>query len=162
MAPSGAIRRIGPHRGPFLLLASILFLVWPPFYLAWTLFLYFAVWTAWLPHGKRVLFVTSDSPVWQEYLNRGVLAKIRGQTIVLNWSQRNERPLVSLRKAVFHHFGGRREFNSMAVVFLPFRRAKIFRYYEPFRAYKHGRPEAVKKLTSDLLSRCGIDDRTMS
>jgi hypothetical protein len=48
--------------------------------------LYGLVWVLWLPKGKDILFVSSDSPIWQEYMATQVLPQIQERAIVLNWS----------------------------------------------------------------------------
>jgi hypothetical protein len=41
-------------------------------------------------------------------------------------------------------------------VFPLFRRAHVFRFYKPFRDLKHGHPQAVEMLSSELLLLLGI------
>src|SRR4051812_41806510 len=48
------------------------------------------VWLLWLPRSKRLLFIYSNSSIWQSYLEAHILPVIREQAIVLNWSQRRE------------------------------------------------------------------------
>ena len=50
----------------------------------------------------------------------------------------------------FGYFGGHRSFNPMAVVFRPFRIGRSFRFYEPFREFKHGKKEALAKMEREL------------
>ena len=75
------------------------------------LFLHVAVWLCWCARGRYVLLVYSDSPVWQEYVERELIARLV-------------------------------DFNPLAVVFRPLRLARRFRFYQPFREFKHGKPEA--------------------
>ena len=51
-------------------------------YLGYGLLLHMVVWIHWLPRGKHVLFVTSDSPVWSEYIEREILRQIEPQAAV--------------------------------------------------------------------------------
>ena len=55
----------------------------------------------------------------------------------MNWSQR-KRWRFSIARLAFHHFGGNREFNPIAVVFRPFRRTRTFRFWLPFKELKVG------------------------
>jgi hypothetical protein len=64
---------------------------------------------------------------------------------VLNWSQRSNWNRWSLPVLCFRHFGGDREFNPMAIVFRPFRKARVFRFWRPFRDRKHGTPSALQE-----------------
>jgi hypothetical protein len=52
----------------------------------------------------------------------------------------------------FRYFGGYRAFNPMAIVFRPFRLARKFRFYEPFRDFKHGKTEAVLNMERELFA----------
>src|SRR5580765_2178967 len=90
--------------------------------------LYLLVWALWLPKGKDVLLVYSDSPIWHEYMTTQVLPLVQPRAFVLNWSERKRWPRLSLPVSVFHSFGGGREFNPMVIVFRPFGRAKSFRF----------------------------------
>src|SRR4029434_4504982 len=82
--------------------------------------LHILIWIFWCARGRDVLCVYSDSPIWHDYIEQRLLPPIRHRAVVLNWSQRKRwRP--SLARTAFHHFGGNREFNPLAVVFRPFR-----------------------------------------
>jgi hypothetical protein len=113
--------------------------------------LHILIWTLWCLRGRDILFVYSDSPVWHDYLEQRLLPPIRHRAVVLNWSQR-KRWRFSLAKAAFRHFGGYREFNPLAVVFHPFRRTQKFRFWRPFRDWKHGRPAALIQMERDFFA----------
>ncbi len=134
---------------PFLLAIAMLGLT---LYLLWGLWLHLAVRLFWLPRGKNVLLVYSHSPLWQDYLESRVLPRLEGRAMILNWSERKKwERRFSLPVLIFHYFGGRREFNPLAVVFHPWRWGKTFRFFQPFRELKHGKPEVLEKMTADLL-----------
>jgi hypothetical protein len=44
--------------------------------------LYMLVWLLWLPHGKDVLFVFSDSPVWRDYMAQQVLPLVQDRLLL--------------------------------------------------------------------------------
>jgi len=69
----------------------------------------------------------------------------------LNWSERRQWPY-SLPVALFRFFAGGREFNPLAVVFQPLAWPRRFRFYGPFQAFKHGRPQEVEEMRRDLLN----------
>ena len=98
--------------------------------------LYALVWLLWLPRGKDVLLVHSDSPIWHEYITTQVLPLVQPRAFVLNWSERKRWPRLSLPVVVFRSFAGRREFNPLVVVFRPFARARYFRFWQPFQDLK--------------------------
>ena len=111
--------------------------------------LHILIWTFWCLRGRDILVVYSDSPIWHDYIEQRLLPPIRHRAIVLNWSRR-KRWRISLARAAFHHFGGYREFNPLALVFCPLRRTRKFRFWQPFRDFKHGRSEALRKMEKDL------------
>lgn len=136
---------------PLMLLGLLL-------YLPSLLGTYIFVWTLWLTRGKDILFVYSDSPIWQEYMTTEILPRVRSRAIVLNWSERNKWSWWWLRVQAFRLFGGNREFNPMVVWFRPFRRAQTFRFLRPFEDWKHGYKEPVERLTQGMLSALSVED----
>lgn len=119
-----------------------------------SLVVYLSVWSLWSTRGVRLLFVHSNSPVWQDHIQKEILPHLPERSIILNWSERKKwRP--SLAAMVFHHFGGYRDFNPLAVVIRPFRRAKVFRFHEAFAEWKHGKPEALTKMESEFFATLG-------
>jgi hypothetical protein len=115
------------------------------------LVLYALIWVLWLPRGKDVLLVYSDSPIWHDYMTRQVLPLVQERAVILNWSQRSRWPKWSFSVHVFRSLGGREEFNPMVAVFRPFRRAKLFRFWSAFKDWKRGYTEPVERLRSALL-----------
>jgi len=111
--------------------------------------LHILIWTFWCLRGRDILFVYSDSPIWHDYVEQRLLPPIRHRAVVLNWSRR-KRWRISLARAAFHHFAGYREFNPLALVFRPLRRTRKFRFWQPFRDFRHGRPQALRKMEKDL------------
>ncbi|HEY6466577.1 MAG TPA: hypothetical protein VIY69_11335 [Candidatus Acidoferrales bacterium] len=111
---------------------------------------YALVWVLWLPKGKNVLYVSSDSPIWKEYMETEVFPLVANRAIVLNWSARSEWPHWSLAVRVFRTFGQRRDFNPMVIVFRPFQRAKVFRFFAAFGEWKDGNTAPIERLHRDL------------
>jgi hypothetical protein len=114
------------------------------------LLLHLALWLIWGPLGRRVLFVYSNSPVWQEYIEQNVLPRLPETAVVLNWSERRNWNRWTLSYLAFCFFGGSREFNPLAVVIQPLRRAKCFRFWKAFRDFKHGNLQALAKVESEF------------
>jgi hypothetical protein len=114
--------------------------------------LYLLVWLLWLPKGKDILFVYSDSPIWHEYMTTEILPLVERRAVVLNWSERSRWPLWSLGVSVFRRFGGGRDFNPLVVLFRPLRRARTFRFWQAFKHWKRGHREPVERLRQELLS----------
>lgn len=113
------------------------------------------IWSWWCLRGRDILFVYSDSPIWQDYIEQHILPHLGERAVVLNWSHRS-RWHFSLARMAFYHFGGCRQFNPLGVVFRPFGRTHTFRFWQPFRDFKHGYPEALHKTESEFLRLIGI------
>ena len=113
--------------------------------------LHLAIWWSWCRGGRDILLVYSDSPVWRVYVEQRILPQVTGRAVVLNWSQRAKWRL-SLARMAFAHFGGSREFNPLAVVFRPFGRTRTFRFWRPFRDFKHGNPAALDQVEREFLA----------
>jgi hypothetical protein len=114
------------------------------------LVLYLLVWMLWVPNGKNTLLVYSDSPVWHDYMTEQVLPLVKDRAIILNWSERSTWRHWRLTQQVFYSFGGRREFNPMVIIFRPFRRAEVFRFWSAFKEWKQGHAGQVEELTNRL------------
>ncbi len=154
-APKNRKRRSDYLGALLLVVLSPLIIVAIASYLLTGLSLHLAIWCCWCSRGRYALFVYSDSPIWQEYIEEHMLPRLGEHAVVLNWSHR-KRWRSTLAVLAFRYFGGHREFNPMAVVFRPFHLTRRFRFYEPFRAFKHGRTEAVTKMEREL---CDLVDR---
>jgi hypothetical protein len=132
---------------PLLLVIAVWFALW-------RLGLLFSVWIFWCAKGRNVLFVYSDSPNWKEYVETNILSRFDNTVVVLNWSNRSKWK-TSLAKLVFQHWGGRREFNPLGVVFKPFHRTRVFRFHKAFMDSKHGKSENLKKLEAEFFAKLG-------
>ena len=109
------------------------------------------IWLLWIPRGKDVLLVYSDSPIWRDYMRTQVLPLVQERAVVLNWSERKSWPRWSAAHSAFRSFGGGREFNPLVVVYRPFRRAQCFRFFSPFKDWKRGNTEPVERMRQDLI-----------
>lgn len=112
--------------------------------------LYVLVWILWTTRGKDVLLVSSESPIWHDYMQSEVVPLVRDRAVVLNWSQRKTWDKWSLSVQVFYSFGGRREFNPLVVLFRPFRQARVLRFWSAFKDWKHGYTQSVEALRREL------------
>lgn len=124
------------------------------FFLMSTVGLHIAIWSWWCLRGRDILFVFSDSPVWHDYIEQHILPRLGERAVVLNWSQRRAWRF-SLARLAFHHFAGK-QFNPLAVVFRPFRRTRTFRFWQPFRDFKHGDSEALHRMESEFFGLIGV------
>jgi hypothetical protein len=124
-------------------------------FLRWTC-LYLAIWLVWLPRGKNVLFVYSDSPIWRDFMTTRILPLLRERAMVLNWSERKKWQRWSLAVQAFRVFGGEYNFNPLVVVFRPMRLAKKFRFWAAFKEWKWGDKEPVENLRREIISYLAI------
>lgn len=106
----------------------------------WSLVLHVLVWIFWLPRGRDVLFVHSDSDHWKDFIDSEILPHIRHRAVVLNWSERRKwLGSMSLGPMLFRRFGGGRDFNPMGIRFRPFRPRRIYRFRKPILTWtEHG------------------------
>ena len=132
----------------FLLLAPIL-LIYATLYALAGLVVHLAICLLWCTRGRTVLFVYSDSTISREYVEREILPEIRSRAVVLNWSGRKQWRM-SLAVIVFRRLTDGRAFVPIAIVFRPFRIAKIFRFFKPFQDYKRGDRSKVDRMKAEL------------
>jgi hypothetical protein len=126
---------------------SPILIVWVLVYFLWGLVLYIGIWLTW--KKELVLFVYSDSPTWKNYIEQEILPHIRDRAMILNWSERKSWKN-SLPVLAFRYFSGHRNFNPIAIIFRPFHHAKTYRFFEAFKEFKHGYPEAVEEIKKQL------------
>ena len=128
-------------------------------YFAYGIVLQQVIWICWCTRGVNVLLVYSDSPNWHEYIETNIIPRLPSSTVTLNWSDRRNWKRLSLPVMAVQFFGGSREFNPVVVVFRPFHWAKTYRFWKPFKDYKHGKTEPLHTLETQLLkdlTRAGI------
>jgi hypothetical protein len=104
----------------------------------------------WLPRGRDVLLVYSDSPIWHDYMINEIAPLVADRSVVLNWSERRSWHWWSLATHVFRSYGTGRQYNPMVLLFRPMRRTRVFRFWSPFQDWKHGHPEPLQRARQDL------------
>lgn len=88
-----------------------------------------AVRLAWCLRGRRVLACYSDSPHWRERFEQHVMPRLPASAIVINRSERSTWPWWSLRRRVFEHVLGSVDHTPSVIVFTPFGRTEVFRFF---------------------------------
>ena len=134
---------------PLILIALPFLLIFVGFFvLIRGLYLRIWFWFKYAKNGTPVLFIYSNSPNWQTYIEENILPAVQRQATVLNWSERKRwrRNELSLLK----HFGGETEFNPLAIIFISFWKVKCIRFYQAFKDYKHGNDLNLKKAEKEL------------
>ena len=81
-----------------------------------------------------------------------VLPRLAGRAVIMNWSERRTWSRWSFPAHILRAFGGYREFSPLVVLFRPLKRAKVFRFWGPFKDWKRGYKEPVERLTQELFA----------
>jgi len=137
-----------------LLLVALIYLVALPFLISSFIkgvFLGFKFRNMARRQGKFIIFVYSDSPTWKSRIEQNILPHIQEHAIILNWSERSQWDRSSWIVQAFHHWGGEREFNPIAIVFLSLADVRVFRFFKAFHEFKRGKSRILKKVESDLV-----------
>jgi hypothetical protein len=138
-----------------VLLITLLSIVLLPFavvYLVWSIYLRLRFHWIYAREGKFVLFVYSNSPNWKSYIESQVLPPIKDYAIVLNWSERSQwKDWESWPVQAFHHWGGSKEFNPLAVVYCGPTKIRTVRFFQAFRDFKHGDEASLRQAEAQLL-----------
>jgi hypothetical protein len=120
--------------------------------LVWGNVLRFWFWLAHRRQGRVVLFVYSDSPNWQSYIEENVLPRLGSRAVVINWSRRKQWNRECWWEArAFHFWAGSRAFNPIALVFVGWWRVVPVRFFQAFRDLKHGKEEPLRQAEAELL-----------
>jgi hypothetical protein len=137
---------------------ALLFPLGVAFLVGWlvaSMALHLALLVAWLPRGRRVLFVYSDSPKWKPYLDEHVVPRLPKTAVVLNWSERARWSPFELGVWLFQMWSGSREYNPIAIVVRPISSPKVFRFFDAFEALKRGQPEPLREVEAAFFAAVG-------
>lgn len=104
----------------------------------------------WFPNKKYILFVYSNSPNWKEYIETSILPKIAANAVTVNWSERADWPADSLETLIFENWAGKQDFNPIAIIFIPWFRPRILRFWKAFKDFKHGKEKPLKNLENQM------------
>ncbi|MCB1986097.1 MAG: hypothetical protein KDF49_11765 [Nitrosomonas sp.] len=105
-------------------------------YAALTLYIRIWAWIAFRRHGKTVLFVYSNNPSWQEYIETHILPVISEQSYILNWSER--KTWSWSQKSALNYCLGSREFCPAAVKFSGLWKTTTILFFGAFKRHKKG------------------------
>lgn len=112
--------------------------------------LWLLVQSLWLPRGKDVLLIYSDSPIWHDYMMNEIAPLVAERAIVLNWSERRRWRWWSLSANIFRSYGRGREYNPMVLLFRPMGRTRVFRFWSAFQDQKRGYPGPLARLKQEF------------
>jgi hypothetical protein len=140
---------------PLLIAITPLLLLWG---VVWSGVLRVWFWRAHVAQGRCVMFVYSESPNWQTYIEANILPRIREKSVVLNWSaRRNWAATCPWEARFFRQFAGAQDFNPIALVYCNGRIRRI-RFHQPFLDYKHGKAAALRKAEVELFGLVDTDE----
>lgn len=139
---------------PLFLLVVVLLLwhllVW---LLLWGTILRIWFWRAHATRGRPILFIYSESPNWQDYIEANILPKICDRSIILNWSRRRHWNSESFWEACFfRRFAGEYHYNPLALVFGPRGSIRAIRFHQAFLDLKHAKPSTLQAVESEFFS----------
>lgn len=110
-------------------------------------------WLRWSGTPVRGILIYSNSPKWQEYIEREWLPRLGDRVIVLNWSERKKWTR-SLAVLLFrHHIDASSyaiNYNPSVILLRGCRYPYLYRYFYAFRNVKHGDDQALKKLEGQM------------
>lgn len=113
------------------------------------------------------MFVYSDSPHWKSYAEETIIPKIIQVSHIVNWSHRsqwNEKKYSFEQKIFFHHAALHsywinkkkrwtgENYNPLAIIFDPWWKPKVLRFYKAFKMAQHGKDKFLKELEIELFS----------
>lgn len=105
----------------------------------------------WQREGKSILFVYSESPNWQDYIEHAILPKLSPHAISLNYSRRAEwKKNKPLEAKIWEHWAGKREFNPIAIMLPDRGKVKTIPFYQAFRDLKHGKDHLLRQKEEEL------------
>ena len=114
----------------------------------------------WGPEGKSILFVYSESPNWQSYIEREILPKLSPHAISLNYSKRADWKVKKpLEAKIWAQWAGDRDFNPIAIVIPDRGKVRTIPFYRAFRDFKHGKDGLLRQREEELFD-CVAQIRT--
>lgn len=161
----------------YVLYVVPLMIFWGTYRVVWSFWLGLRVRLLWYPKGKFLVFVYSNSPTWKNYTETNILPRIRPYAVIMNWSERSywNYKWKPLKFQVFEHWAGisryksrgkiawreksdlggmvgwgGEEFNPIAIVFVPWWKPKVLRFFKAFNDFKHGKKRVLRDLETKL------------
>ena len=103
--------------------------------------------------GRRLILIYSQSPHWQRYIEEHWLPKYTDQAVILDWSERHTCRALAPKPpeiVLFERYGGRREYNPLAIGVPARGKVRVIRFWRAFRDFKHGREQALRRAEAEL------------
>jgi hypothetical protein len=129
---------------PLLALAGVAYIVRR----AWLIGRLRAAW----PPNKFVLLAYTQSAVWAPFIEQSLLPQLGDVVVAIDRSKENWKRSNPIEAGAVSFWGGLRAHNPIAIVICDGWRVRVFRFYEAFQQFKHGRPHDLERVVSEFLS----------
>jgi len=105
----------------------------------------------WGSKGKNILLVYSESPNWQDYIEREIVPKVARHAVLLNYSKRAEwRSDKPLEAKVWEHWCGGKEYNPIAILVPERGQIRTIPFYQAFKDFIHGKSFLLRQKEKEL------------
>lgn len=101
-------------------------------------------------HEIHGVLVTSDSPVWKDYIQENWLDRFGSHFIVLNASRRSQWRNSPATRLYFFFCPQQENYCPVVILLQGFHHPRVYRFFYAFRDHKHGNDTALLKLEEDL------------
>lgn len=108
--------------------------------------------------GITAVVLTSNSPIWQAYIEQQWLPRMGAQAAVANWSERKKWDTSLAVELLKFYVGFSKDYCPAVLVLRGLDYPIVFRYYRAFHDLKHGRPDALRRLERQMGAALGWQD----
>jgi len=106
---------------------------------------------AW-PPNKFVLVAYTQSAAWAPFIEQSLLPQLGDAVVAIDRSREDWKRSNPVEAMAVSFWGGLRAHNPIAIVIRNRWRVRVFRFYEAFQQFKHGRPQDLEIAVSEFLS----------
>ena len=103
--------------------------------------------------GRDVILITSESPIWSDYIRDNILPPLGDRALVMNWSERrfwqHDMPVAA---RAHRRWSGEKGMVPTIIVMHGFWKVENVSLYQAFRDYKHGKTSTLKVAEDQLFS----------
>tara|TARA_R110002072_G_scaffold95501_1_gene210577 strand:+ start:977 stop:1450 length:474 start_codon:yes stop_codon:yes gene_type:complete len=102
------------------------------------------------PENTFILFTYSESENWTDYIEQKIIPRIAAHAQIINRSQQKDwKSRYPTERRALESWGNL-NINPVAIVFRPWKPAKVIAFYEAFRDLKHGKESTINAKTEEL------------
>jgi len=135
---------------PYVLVALPIMLIWLS---VESLLLRIWFWFNHKRHGRDVILITSESPIWSDYIRENILPRVENRALVMNWTERRFwRQDMPIAARAYQRWSGEKGMVPSVILVRGFWKIENFSLYQAFRDYKHGKQTTLREIEDKLLS----------